>query len=180
MALRLLTLKDLSSPTHHTTAPSPKSILEKPLSKGEQHQLKKAESSSQKAINSLIKARTQTLQQAVLDGFLGIDDSDKYRITRLIRQLIDKKPDVALRLLAKMLPTMSDADLQKQIPQQQVGITIINSASSQNSPSPSPILNATNLSPNQINQILDVEPIDPEEADTDDNNINLNTIGDSL
>jgi len=180
MALRLLTLKDLST-THHTTS-SPRSVLEKPLSKGEQHQLKKAESSSQKAINSLIKARTQTLQQAVLDGFLGIDDSDKYRITRLIRQLIDRKPDVALRLLAKMLPTMSDADLQKQIPQQQVGITIINSASSPSNISPSPTLSATNLNPNQINQILDVEPIDPEEAtDSDDNdNLDLNSIGDTL
>lgn len=86
----------------------------------------------EKAIASLIKSRTQLLQQAILDGFLGVSDSDKFRVTKMIKKLIDHKPDVAVRLLAKMLPTLSDADLQKHMPKSAAQINIFN----QNATSP--------------------------------------------
>jgi len=84
------------------------------------------EEEAQKLVSTVIKARTQTLQQRILDGFLGIDDHDPYRVTRLIKKLMDHKPDVAVRLLSKLLPNLSDADLQKNLQKPQATINIFN------------------------------------------------------
>lgn len=129
--------------------------------------------SAEKAVAALIKSRTQKLQTAILDGFLGVDDTDPARVTRLIRKLIDQKPDVAIRLLTRVLPSLSDADLQKHIPTQQSTITIVNSNV------PAPPFSKTSKTPStqvisRSDVILDVESIEDTDLDSSDLNIEDN------
>jgi len=124
-----------------------------------------------KVVNALIKARTQKLQQAVLDGFLGIDDSDAFRITRMIKKLIDQKPELAVKILTRLLPNLTDADIQRQLPTQHATINIVNNAT----PTPQaqlPLppgtirLNSFQKLAQQDTNNLDVDIIDVELEDT--------------